>query len=197
LDNLWIDVKDYRFPNGTIGKIVTYNMEERQRVKIVDYVGSKKIETSKIDEKLKEADAVIRLDTFIDPGLVRKVEGIVRDMLKEKGFQYAAVTHEIQEISGGPKLVHITFQMDEGPNVKIQNVTFVGNKAVSSGKLKGQMKENKEQYWLSFISGRGTYQEAKFEEDADKVVEYYRDRGYIKANVGAPEIKVLGDSDDR
>src|SRR5262249_41433817 len=110
---------------------------------------------------------------------------------------YAAVTHEIQEISGGPKLVHITFQMDEGPNVKIQNVTFVGNKAVSSGKLKGQMKENKEQYWLSFISGRGTYQEAKFEEDADKVVEYYRDRGYIKANVGAPEIKVLGDSDDR
>src|SRR5262249_21656882 len=42
LDNLWIDVKDYRFPNGTIGKIVTYNMEERQRVKIVDYVGSKK-----------------------------------------------------------------------------------------------------------------------------------------------------------
>ena len=48
LDNLWIDVSDYKFPNGAIGKIVTYNMEERQRVKIVDYVGSKKVETSKI-----------------------------------------------------------------------------------------------------------------------------------------------------
>ena len=32
-------------------------MEERQRVKIVDYVGSKKIEVSKIDEKLKEDNA--------------------------------------------------------------------------------------------------------------------------------------------
>ena len=64
-------------------------MEERQRVKIVDYVGSKKIEVSKIDEKLKDANAQIRLDTFIDPGLVRKVEGIVRDMLREKGFQFA------------------------------------------------------------------------------------------------------------
>ena len=72
LDNLWIDVSDYTFPNGVVGKIVTYNMEERQRVKIVDYVGSKKIETSKIDEKLKDANAQIRLDTFIDPGLVQQ-----------------------------------------------------------------------------------------------------------------------------
>src|SRR6188474_2734128 len=68
LDNLWVDATDYKFPNGTIGKIITYNMEERQRVKIVDYVGSKKVEVSKNDEKLKEADAIIRLDSFIDPG---------------------------------------------------------------------------------------------------------------------------------
>src|SRR4029078_1015654 len=113
LDNLWVDVKDYAFPNGTVGKVVTYNMEERQRVKIVDYVGSKKIETSKIDEKLKDANAVIRLDTFIDPGLIRKVSRIVRDLLREKCFQFATVTPEIQPIEGGPKLVHLTFHMDE------------------------------------------------------------------------------------
>src|SRR5438309_1101367 len=146
LDNLWVDVRDYKFSNGAVGKIVTYNMEERQRVKIVDYVGSKKIETTKVDEKLKEANAIIRLDTFIDPGLVRKVEGIVQDMLKEKGFQFATVTPEIQEIPGGPKLVHLTFHMDEGPKVKIRKITFTGNKAIGSGSLKRQMKENKEQW---------------------------------------------------
>ena len=46
LDNLWIDIQDYAFPNGTVGKIVLYNMEERQRVKIVDYTGSKSVETT-------------------------------------------------------------------------------------------------------------------------------------------------------
>ena len=51
------DVTDYTFSNGVVGKIVIYNMEERQRVKIVDYVGSKKVEATKIDEKLKEANA--------------------------------------------------------------------------------------------------------------------------------------------
>ena len=69
-----------------IGKLVTYNMEERQRVKIVDFTGSKKVETTKIDEKLKEANAQIRLDTFIDPGLVRKVEGIVREHDEGEGL---------------------------------------------------------------------------------------------------------------
>jgi outer membrane protein insertion porin family len=207
LDNLWIETADYKFPNGTVGKIVTYNMEERQRVKIVDYVGSKKIETSKIYEKLKEQTAEIRLDTFIDPALVRKVEGIVRDMLREKGFQFADVTHEIVDMPGGPKLVHLTFHLEEGPNVKIRQVNFVGNKAIGDGALKRQMKENKERralnginfptWFAAVISGRGTYSEPKFDEDAEKVVAYYRDHGYLRANVGVPDLKVLEDSDDK
>jgi outer membrane protein insertion porin family len=209
LDNLFIDVSDYKFPNGTVGKIVTYNMEERQRVKIVDYVGSKKVEASKIDEKLKEADAQIRLDTFIDPGLVRKVSGIVRDMMRDKGFQFAEVTPEIKEIQGGgPKLVHLTFHMDEGPKVKIKSIDFVGNKAFSDGTLKTQLKDNKERpgfqdafhlwNWIAGALGDGgTYQETKFDEDAEKLQSFYRDHGYIKANIGVPELKVLTDSDDK
>ena len=207
LDNLWIETADYKFPNGTLGKIVTYNMEERQRVKIVDYVGSKKVETAKIYEKLKEANVEIRLDTFIDPSLIRKVEGIVRDMLREKGFQYGNVTHEITEMSGGPKLIHLTFKLEEGPNVKIRRVDFVGNKEIGDGKLKRQMKENKERVpwdpihfptaFIGMIAGRGTYSEPKFDEDAERVVAYYRDRGYLRANVGVPELKVLDDTDDK
>ena len=34
LDDLSIEVTDYRFANGVIGKIVLYDMEERERVKI-------------------------------------------------------------------------------------------------------------------------------------------------------------------
>ena len=173
-------------------------MEERQRIKIgPDYVGSKKLEISKIDEALKANMAEIRLDTFIDPGLVRKVEGIVRDMMKEKGFTDAEVTHEIKEVAGGPKLVHLTFNINEGPSVKIRKIDFIGNTAISDGELKHQMKATKEQWLLSFINGRGTYQETKFDDDAGKIVEYYQDHGYIKANVGAPEAKVVGESKDK
>jgi outer membrane protein insertion porin family len=197
LDNLWVEVTDYPFSNGVVGKMVTYHMEERQRVKLVDYVGSKAVETTKIEEKLKEADAVIRLDTFIDPGLIRKAEGIVRDMLSEKGFQFASVTHDIVELPGGPKLVHITFHMDEGPKVKISKITFVGAKALSQGSLRRHMKDTKQRWFLSWITGRGTYQEAKFEDDAERVTRYYHDKAYVSAQVGQPEMKVVGDSRDK
>jgi len=115
LDNLSIETQDYTFPNGVVGKLVVYNMEERQRVKNVDYVGSKKVERTKIEEKLKTTNTVIRLDTFIDPSLIRKVEGLVRDMMKEKGFQAAEVTHEITAVAGAPKQVNLVFNLSEGP----------------------------------------------------------------------------------
>src|SRR6185295_14815803 len=197
LDNLSIEAFDYVFDNGVIGKLVGYNMEERQRVKIVDYVGSKKLESTHIDESLKENNAQVRLATFIDPGLIRKVEGIVREMLKEKGFQSASVTHDIKEVPGGPKLVHLTFTLDEGPKVKIRRIDFIGNKAENDGALRKQMKENRAQWWLSWITGRGTYQETKFEEDAERVTEHYRNGGYIKAQVGEPAVKTLEESKDK
>jgi outer membrane protein insertion porin family len=198
LDNIEINARDYTFANGVIGKLITYDMEERQRVKIVDYPGSKQLETTKIEEKLKEQDLVIRADTFIDAGKVRRVAGIVVDMMKEKGFQNATVTPEIKELPGGPKLVHISFNIDEGPKIKIRNIDFVGNQAIGDGTLRHQMKENKQRIiWVRMFAGRSTFQEAKFDEDAEKVVSYYRDHGYVTARVGQPELKVIEDSKDK
>jgi len=197
LDNLSIETQDYTFENGVVGKLVVYNMEERQRVKNVDYVGSKKLERSKIEEKLKTTNTVIRLDTFIDPSLIRKVEGLVRDMMKEKGFQAAEVTHEITAVSGAPKQVNVVFKLSEGPKVKIRNVDFTGNQAFSDRRLRRRMKENRAHWFLSWLTGRGTYQETKYEEDAQRVTEFYQDHGYVRAQVGEPQLVDLGESNDK
>jgi len=196
LDDLAIDVRDVRYANGVLGKVLVYDMEERQRVKIVDYVGTEKVDTSKIEEALKAKSISIRLDSFIDPGLIRRVSGVVHDVYAEKGYEFVEVKPEIKPIEGGPKLVNVTFHITEGPKVKIRALDFVGNSAIKDGKLGRQMKENKGGGMFSFILGNGTYKADKFEEDADKVVAYYRDRGYIEARVGQPELKILEDSKD-
>jgi outer membrane protein insertion porin family len=197
LDDLAVDIQDYKFANGVIGKMVVYDMEERQRVKIVDYVGSKKIETSKIDEELKKKNLQIRLDSFIDQGTVRKVAGIVRDLYAEKGYQYADVKPEIKPVSAQAKTVNLTFHISEGPKVRIRDVEFLGNSAIGDGKLGSKMKENKgPNRWLKFIAGAGTYKEGKFEDDADKVQQYYRERGYVRAQIGQPQLRILEDAKD-
>ncbi len=196
LDDLSIEVRDVKYANGVLGKVLVYNMEERQRVKIVDYVGTEKVDTSKIEEALKGKSISIRLDSFIDPGLIRRVSGVVHDVYAEKGYEFVEVKPEIKPIEGGPKLVNVTFHITEGPKVKIRQVDFVGNSKIKDGKLARQMKENKGGGMFKFILGNGTYKADKFEEDADKVVAYYRDRGYIEARVGQPELKILEDSKD-
>jgi outer membrane protein insertion porin family len=196
LDDLSAETYDYVFANGVVGKVILYNMEERQRVKIVDYIGSKQVEQSKIDEELKKQNIQIRLDSFIDEGLVRRVSGVVRELYAEKGYEYAEVKPEIKPVSGGTKIVNLTFNITEGPKVKIRSIEFIGNKAISDRTLGRKMKENKAPGFLKFITGAGTYKEAKFEDDAEKVVGYYREQGYVKARVGQPELKILEDSKD-
>src|SRR5262249_18382957 len=197
LDDLSAETYDYVFSNGVIGKIILYNMEERQRVKIVDYVGSKKVEMSKIDEELKKKGIRIALDSFVDPGTIKQVAGVVRDLYAEKGYEYVDVKPEIKPVSTATKTVNVSFHITEGPKVRIRSVDFMGNSAIEDGSLASKMKENKgPNKWLLFMSKGGTFKEGKFEEDADKVQEYYRERGYVKAQIGQPQLRILEDEKD-
>ncbi len=197
LDNLWIETIDETFANGVQAKHVIYHMEERPRVKIVDYTGSTKVERTKIDEKMKELGISLRLDSFLDEAVVRRVQGLVKSFMAEKGYEFAEVTSKVEPLPTGPKLVKVVFDVQEGPKVKIRTINFNGNVDMKDGTLAKQMKSTKAKSWLSFITGKGIYQEAKFEEDAEKIVEYYRNKGYITARVGTPEIKTLEDSKDK
>ena len=196
LEDLRIETTDYTFSNGVIGKLVAYHMEERERVKIVNYEGSKQIDRTKIEEQLRERGIELRLDSFVDDGVIRRIKTVLREMMAEKGFTNAEIEHKIAPVAGGPKLVNVTFNVSEGPKIKIRDVEFIGNTAKSDGTLQKKMKENKPKGLLGFITGGGTYQEAKFEEDADKIVEYYQNEGYVRARVGQPELKVLENSKD-
>jgi outer membrane protein insertion porin family len=116
-------------------------------------------------------------------------------MMVEKGFQEAKVEPYHEALPGAPKSVALKFKVTEGPKVKISNVDFVGNKVYPDGKLRGKMKTNKGGgFWI--FPGSGVYQEDKFEEDAQSIVDFYREHGYLQADVGQPNLKKLRDSSD-
>ena len=196
LEDLSIETTEFTFPTGVVGVIVTYRMEERERVKIVTYDGSKQIDRTKIEEQLRERGIELRLDSFLDEGAIRRIKTVLRAMMAEKGFTNAEVEHKVTPVVGGPKLVNVTFTVSEGPKIKIREVEFVGNEVVSDSTLQRKLKENKPKGILSFITGGGTYKETEFEADADRVVQYYQNEGYVRARVGQPELKVVENTKD-
>ncbi len=196
LDDLSIETQDYPFSNGVIGKVVLYNMEERQRIKNTVYNdGTKEIEQTKVEEKLRELGITIRLDSFVDQATEKSVANVIREMMVEKGFQDAKVEPVHEALPGGPKTVALRFKVTEGPKVKISKVDIVGNKVFSDGKVRGKMKTNKGGgFWI--FPGSSVYQGDKFEEDAEMITSFYREHGYLNADVGQPNLKPIKDSKD-
>lgn len=196
LDDLSIEVVDEPYSNGVMGKRVIYRFEERERVRTYVFEGSDILDRSDIDTAMSENGLAIRLDAFLDPTIVRQVESLLRMMFSAEGYPFATVTHEVSEIASSTRVVQLTFLFEPGPKVHVEEIEFVGNAELSDGELKGQMKEVKERWWLSWMTGRGTYKEALFEQDADRLVARYLEKGYIDARVGQPETVYLEASPD-
>ena len=198
LDDLSIEYHDEPYPNGVIGRNIVYNMEERERVRVVEFLGSEKLDRAKIEEAMTQMEAQIQLDTFVDAALLRKVKDLVGMMLAEAGYQSPDITHQVTPVAGGPKRVRVTFNIEDGPKTKIRRITFAGNEKISSRTLRKQMKANTEpKMWpISLFSSAGTYKEHRFPEDAEAIIQYYRNRGYIRAQVGQPQLTTLEDSVD-
>ena len=196
LDDLKVEATDYTFANGVPGKIVTYHIEERARVRLVKYEGAGDLEQTKIDEQLREQGAEIKLDAFLDQGTIRRARTVLRDMLAEKGFAAAEVSSAVVPIEGGGKLVSLTFNVTRGPKLLIRDVAFIGNRQIADGTLAKVLKNNRPQGLLSLVTRGGAYNQTTFADDAQRVEDYYRDQGYVAVRVGQPEVRALDDSAD-
>ena len=196
LTDMVIEIVDDPYPNGVQGKRAVFRMEELDRVRTVSYEGSDEFDSIEINEALNRVGIELRLDSRIGPGVVRQTEGVLREMFAEEGYQFAEISHEITAMAGGPKVVRLTFQMDQGPKVRIADISFIGNDQMSERSLKRQMKNTKEPWIFSFITGRGTYKPFGYEQDAVALEAHYRDNGYIQAQVGQPELEYLDVSED-
>jgi outer membrane protein insertion porin family len=196
LDDLSIEAVDYTFSTGATGKIVVFHLEERPRIKLVDYESTEKVSRTDIGDRLKKKSIELRLDSFVDQSAIKRAATAIRDLYGERGFQYAEVFPVLQPIGGNAKLASVTFKIKPGPRIGIRDVEFLGNAAFSDQALTGVIKSNKAHGLLSLVTHRGHFDESKFADDAQRIVDHYRDHGFVEAGVGPPTLRVLDDSAD-
>lgn len=196
LSDLAIEIIDAPYANGVGGKIAVFLLEESDRVRVFSFEGGDEYDETEILEAMEQTGIELRTDSPIRPSVVRQTEGLLRQMYAEKGYGFAEVSHEITPMAGGPKLVRLTFNIDQGPKVRVADISFVGNEKISDRALKRQMKNTKEPWLFSFLTGRGTYKPLGYEQDAVALESHYRNNGYIEAQVGQPVLEYLDVSED-
>ena len=179
-----------RVEDGEKGKIVTFELKERPTIRSIEYKGNKSVTHSDILDRFKERKVGLSVESRFDATRIKRAEVVLQQLLSERGRQYAAITVESKPIP--PSSVALTFNIEEGPKVKIGRINFEGNKVLGRRPLVRSMKNSRpigipHSLVLESIFAK-TYDKNKLDEDLERVRGAYQDRGYFKALVNDPKI---------
>ncbi len=113
---------------GKTGIIVRFVITERRVIRSITYSkGMKSVSVSEVLDRFKERKVGLVTESQYDPNKVQHAAVVLKEFLAERGRQYATVEPEIRQIP--PSSLEITFNVNEGPKVKVGKIDIEGNDA--------------------------------------------------------------------
>lgn len=101
----------------------------------------------------------------------------LKKLYQKSGFQKTEVEYKVipNEATGRGT---VTFKITEAPKIRVAEVNFAGAEAFKQKKLRKTIK-TRERWFMSWLTGTGTLKDEQFEDDKEKLGEFYRENGYI------------------
>lgn len=171
----FVNLRIYDEPLGDGVKVIII-VQPKPTVKEIVIKGAKQIDDKTILKKITTKVG----DTLSEQKISSDAQA-VRDYYQDKGFKNAQVEYKIDVNEQLGRAV-VTYSINEGSKLIVNEITFKGNKAFTPDELKKVMK-TKEEDWLSFINKSGRYKDEQFKEDLTKLRDFYFDHGYIDMSV--------------
>lgn len=175
---------------GVNGVDVTYVVKHKMRfqgplaVKGCDYWNEGKI--AKFSE-LKDGYAYGEAE-------IAAAAGRIRREYQKKFFPDVKVKPVVEPVEGIAGAVKITMEIEEGERAKITDFEFDGNEAFEADELRASF--NQYPWWNPmgwFSDVPATPQDLA--EARDRVVAFYRDRGYLDVEISQPEMRTREDGE--
>jgi len=164
--------------------IVAFTVKEKPSVEEVSVEGNRRLRKGEILENVLIAvgDMVTEVQAELDALAVE-------ELYREKGYIDATV-EAVLEPGQQPNTVVVIFRINEGTQTAIKAILFSGNNFASEGTLRRQMKTKPQSLFST-----GVFQELKFEEDQQRILDYYAERGYIDAKITEAERNIERDEE--
>lgn len=169
--------------NGGVNLV--YVVVEKPVVREIRIEGNKELSTDKVRDALG-----LKTNTIFSQKALAESVKKVKKLYNDEGYYLADVTTKSEKRSDTD--IKVTFSITEGKKVLIKSIRFEGNKAFTASKLKGVM-ETKEKWFMSWLTGAGTYKDEVIKNDVALISDLYYNNGYVNVKVGEPEVKLLSD----
>jgi len=82
---------------------------------------------SEILDRFKERKVGLVVESQYDPNKIQHAAQVLKEFLSERGRQYATVDPVVEQIP--PSSLKVTFNVKEGPKVKVGKIIITGNQA--------------------------------------------------------------------
>jgi outer membrane protein insertion porin family len=165
--------------------VLVFRVVERPLLREVSFSGNKEIKTDKLGGMVNAKSV-----EFYRPQLLPGWIEIIKKAYVAEG--YYATEVEPKVTINERNEANVSLNIDEGEQVYVTRILFEGNKVFSAKQLKKAM-FTKEKWFLSFITGRGAFQENLLQTDQDVIADQYYNQGYIQVKVKKPLVTLLED----
>lgn len=168
------------------GIILTLSFQERPVINEIVFEGNEKINTSDLEEVIK-----VKKWTILDINKAQADVELLQKHYEDKGYYLARANYEVREGKEGE--VKLVYKISDYDKVEIKQIVFLNNHAFTNDKLKAVFAETKEGSAMNFLSSSGTFKEASFKVDLQRLTYHYLENGYLKFRYENPIITVSDD----
>ena len=181
---IFSDVKIFAEDFRDNSLVVVIAVSEYSRVGSITITGNDEIGEDDIYEEL-----TVRAGDIASPSELKKSEVAINNKYADEGYLFS-ITEITQSPSiADPDRVDLAITISEGPEVSIGKVVIEGNSALDDGDVKGAMDDIKEKSWWQFWRS-SKLQREKLQDDKNRIVDLYRSKGYIDAEVISDSIEI-------
>lgn len=168
----------------TEGLRIIFVLQGKPKIRDIVITGNKKLRAQKLRKEL-----TIKVNEPMDG---RKIEDSVAKLVEiyqKQGYQQIKILHE-EAVDPDTGQAVVTFHVEEGLRILIQEIDFVGNRVFTTKQLRKQIR-TKGIWMFSWLSRANRVREEIFEQDKDRLRNFYQERGYLDMEIKEVKFDLL------
>ena len=154
------------------GVSIVFRVREYPRLAGLDFEGFRRIKLKDLKSRTEARPGEI----VTDRKLFEWRQAVLK-LYKEKGFLLVQVEPDVSEPDSSNR-VYVKLTIDEGDQVRIRDIDLVGNHSFPEPKIEITL-TNRQKEWYR----KGRLKEDEFIKDLDRIVDFYKKRGFLDAEV--------------
>jgi outer membrane protein insertion porin family len=175
---------------SSAGVLLTYVLQAKPRLGDIRFVGNKKYSAKKLGKTISS-----KIGDPLDEHKLFNDSQAIRAKYQKAGYPNTQVKYVMSVDEAAGRGI-ATFEVQESPKIRIVDVVFDGAKAFPQKKLRKEVKTRR--WWfMSWLTGSGKLKQDEFDEDKERLREFYFSNGYIDFEIRNIELPVEGPKTNR